>query len=234
MGEFSIIEWKQMTVEIDRIIRSRRKTLALIVQPDGTLIVRAPYRASHASILDFIDRNSSWIERKRAQARAAIPYQPNKYIEGMRFDYLGIAYPLEMQTEQGTGLVLSNGKFMLAVDDQQQAKLEFERWYRRQAKKIITERVNSYAGQHGFQYSKIGITSARTRWGSCSATGSLNFSWRLIQAPMDMVNYVVVHELVHTAIHNHSKRFWNRVEKILPDYREHRMWLQKNGHLLLV
>jgi predicted metal-dependent hydrolase len=94
--------------------------------------------------------------------------------------------------------------------------------------------VEFHARQNGFQYSRVGITSARTRWGSCSAKGALNFSWRLIQAPMEAVDYVVIHELVHTVIHNHSRKFWTRLEQVLPDYRERRKWLRSNGHRLLV
>jgi predicted metal-dependent hydrolase len=94
--------------------------------------------------------------------------------------------------------------------------------------------VDHYASQYGFQYKKIGITSAQTRWGSCSANGSLNFSWRLILAPMEAVDYVVVHELVHTVHHNHSRRFWQKVGKIMPDYKERRKWLRKNGQRLIL
>jgi predicted metal-dependent hydrolase len=94
--------------------------------------------------------------------------------------------------------------------------------------------VDFYARQNGFQYRKIGITSARTRWGSCSATSALNFSWRLIQAPMEAVDYVVVHELVHTVIHDHSRKFWTRLEQVMPDYRARRKWLKQNGHRLLI
>ncbi len=124
--------------------------------------------------------------------------------------------------------------FKLTVSAQENAAIAFERWYREQARLIINERVEFHARQNGFQYSRVGITSARTRWGSCSAKGALNFSWRLIQAPMEAVDYVVIHELVHTQIHNHSKNFWKRLEESMPDYRERRKWLKHNGHRLLV
>jgi len=112
--------------------------------------------------------------------------------------------------------------------------LAFERWYRKEAARILKKRVEQYASQYGFQYKKVGVTSARTRWGSCSASGALNFSWRLIMAPLDVVDYVIVHELVHTQVHNHSKQFWKRVGTIMPDYEERRKWLRRNGHALLV
>ena len=142
--------------------------------------------------------------------------------------YLGNEYPLEIVKGLRTSLLLE-GSFKLAESAQGEAAVEFECWYRNQARQILTERVNAYASQHNLQYKGIKITSARTRWGSCSPTGSLNFSWRLVLAPMDVVDYVVVHELAHTVFHNHSKRFWKKVEQILPDYKERRKWLRKYG-----
>jgi predicted metal-dependent hydrolase len=127
-----------------------------------------------------------------------------------------------------------NGCFKLAASAQHRARSAFENWYRVQAKAVLTERVHFYARQYGLQFKRIGITSARTRWGSCSPDGALNFSWRLILAPMDAVDYVVVHELVHTIFHDHSRQFWKKVDTIMPDYRERKKWLRQNGQKLLV
>jgi hypothetical protein len=146
--------------------------------------------------------------------------------------FLGNRYPLEIVKAQKEDLILEN-HFKLAESVQSASALAFERWYRGQARQILHKRVNFYACQYDLQYKKIGITSARTRWGSCSATGSLNFSWRLIMAPLEVVDYVVVHELVHTVFHNHAKRFWKKVEMIMPNHKEHRTWLRKNGQQLL-
>ena len=221
-----------MPIEINKLIRSRRKTIALIVKPDGSLVVRAPLRASNRSIHEFIAKNSLWIERKQTQARAAVPPTPRRYISGEEFLYLGSAYPLEIVTDQEQSLLL-NGNFKLAESALVDAQAVFEGWYREHARRILVERVDCFARQHSFQYKRIGVTSARTRWGSCSAAASLSFSWRLILAPMQVVDYVVVHELVHTVFHDHSGQFWGRVEQICPDYREHRGWLKKNGQQLL-
>ena len=97
---------------------------------------------------------------------------------------------------------------------------------------ILNERSASYARAHGFSYRRINITSARTRWGSCSTRGSVSFTWRLIMAPLAVVDYVILHELAHTQIPNHSRHFWDRMGQLLPDYRSHRQWLKENGNLL--
>ena len=222
----------EMTIPVHQIIRSKRKTLALIVKPDGSVLVRAPLRVSMASIQDFVRKNTQWIEKQQAKALAALPPAPRRYVHGDMFPYLGTSYPLEIVERQKEGLQL-DGNFKLAVSHQSKAVLAFERWYREQARQILLERVEFFARQCEFRYKGIRITSARTRWGSCSATGSLSFSWRLIMAPLAVVDYVVVHELVHTVFHNHSKQFWNRVGTIMPDYQEHRRWLKENGRQIL-
>ncbi|HLO13441.1 MAG TPA: SprT family zinc-dependent metalloprotease [Anaerolineales bacterium] len=222
-----------MPFEVNQIIRSKRKTLALIVMPDGSLIVRAPLLTPEKLVREFIENNARWIEKKQTEALDARPPVPKQYIPGEMFMYLGNTYPLEIVQHQKAPLLFEKN-FKLAKSAQSEAAWAFEQWYRSQAKQTLNERVNLYANQYDLHYKAIKITSARTRWGSCSADGSLNFSWRLILAPMDVVDYVVVHELVHTVLHNHSRRFWKRVEKIMPDYKERRKWLRKNGRQLMV
>jgi predicted metal-dependent hydrolase len=105
-------------------------------------------------------------------------------------------------------------------------------WYRNQAKQVLTEQAARYACSTGLSYKKINITGAQKRWGSCSSSGNLNFSWRLVMAPMEVVEYVIVHELVHLREQNHSARFWKLVSEILPEYRSQRRWLNEKGYLL--
>ena len=222
-----------MPIEVNQIVRSKRKTLALIVKPDGSLIVRAPLRTPERSIKEFIEDHAEWIQKKQAEMLATPAPAPRLYSPGEIFMYLGCAYPLEIVKGQKQPLLLKGG-FKLAESSKSNAALTFERWYRAQAKQILEQRVSLYARQYDLQYKKISITSARTRWGSCSANGSLNFSWRLILTPMEVVDYVVVHELAHTVFHNHSRRFWKRVEKMMPEYKERRTWLRKNGQQLML
>lgn len=221
-----------MTIQVDQILRSARKTIVLVVKPDASIIVRAPLRASNKLITQFVENNIKWIEKKQAEALALQPVEQKQYVTGETFLYLGTAYDLEIVREQNEALVF-DGKFRLAERVQPHAALTFERWYRHQAQQILSKRVHSYASQHNFQYEQARITGARTRWGSCSASGSLNFSWRLIKTPLEVIDYVVVHELAHTVVHNHSKQFWHKVAAIMPEYNTHRKWLKDNGPRLL-
>ena len=108
----------------------------------------------------------------------------------------------------------------------------FEKWYRARALQVLSERVNLLAARFGFRYEKLRITSARTRWGSCSSRGTLSFVWRLVMAPLEVIDYVVIHELTHLKIKNHSAQFWAEVARLMPAYKSSRDWLKKNGHFL--
>ncbi len=115
-------------------------------------------------------------------------------------------------------------------DYEQNPALEVQ--YRKEARRRITERAAYFAEKMGVDYGRIAIKAAKTRWGSCSAQGNLNFHWKLILMPPAILDYVVVHELAHRIEMNHSPRFWTQVERILPDYRERRRWLKENGGLI--
>ena len=221
-----------MPVRIDQIIFSKRKTMALIVENDGSVTVRAPLKTSDKIIKKFVEGHAEWVEKKKAEIRAAVPIQPKQYLPGEDFLYLGQAYPLEIVKDQKKKLVLEDG-FKLAESLQEDAKQVFHNWYRQQARLLIEARVAFFAEKHQLQYAKVRISSARTRWGSCSSKGTLSFSWRLIRTPPEVVDYVILHELAHTVHHNHSKRFWKLVEKLMPDYKEQRKQLRKQGQIAL-
>lgn len=221
-----------MLIPIDEIIRTKRKSVALIVERDGRLVVRAPRRASQEFIQAFVNEKESWIIKKRAEFKSARPkFAPKEFVEDEEFWYLGALYPLKFSEQRRPRLFL-DGSFILSRTAYPKVRVVFERWYREQAMRIIPERVEQYALKYSFTYRQIKITSARARWGSCSARGTLSFAWRLIMSPLDVVDYVVVHELVHLRAHNHSRDFWGRVKEIMPDYKEKLEWLKVNGHLL--
>ena len=218
------------TMQPDQIIRTRRKTYALILKPDGTLVVRAPLHATDRQIAKILSEKKSWIEQKRAELRQR-QAQPKLYQPGERFLFLGQFYPLEIVEHQREALTL-NGSFRLRRDRLENAPAVFEAWYRAQARQMIPLHAALFAGLHSFEYKTIRITGARTRWGSCGSKGTLNFSWRLMMAPPSIIEYVVVHELCHLRQHNHSKAFWELVESILPDYRRRQKWLKTNARFL--
>lgn len=114
----------------------------------------------------------------------------------------------------------------------QTQRSELENRYRQAAKKYFPARVAYYENIIGVTHGSISIRNQKTRWGSCSAKGNLNFNWRLVMAPAGILDYVVIHELCHLAYLNHSSQFWRLVSGILPDWKERRSWLKANGPLL--
>lgn len=221
-----------MTLKIDKIIRSKRKTIALQVTDDATLIVRAPFDVSEETIKKVVTKHIRWIEKKKNEVLTRDPHFAKKeFVNGEGFLYLGKSYKLYIVNEQDTPLKFNNGFFLLR-DYQPMARQLLISWYKERAYEKISERVQWYAQKRGFTYNKISITNANVRWGSCSHRGNLNFSWRLIMAPLSVIDYVVVHELAHLEQKNHSKAFWNIVKMLMPNYENSRDWLKNNGYLL--
>lgn len=169
------------------IRRSRRRTTAIEIRPDGSVLVRCPLRMSDARARELVQSKASWIRKKLA-------LQP---------------------TPENTMTV-------------QQLRALAE-----SARQRIPERVKYYASQMGVTYGRITIRSQKTRWGSCSSKGNLNFNCLLMLAPEQVTDYVVVHELCHRIHMNHSAAFWDEVAKYLPAYAVHRKWLKQNGRALL-
>jgi hypothetical protein len=223
-----------MSIPIDHLVRSRRKTISLIVHPDASLEVRAPRQMTEQAILEFVESHLDWIHKQQTRARRYAPPPPKQFTEGEMFLFLGQSYPLRIVPRQRPSLIFENKVFRLSKSALPKAKETFARWYKAQAMGILSEQVKSIAGRYGFTFQKIRISSARTRWGSCSSKGTLSFTWRLIMAPPEIVEYVVVHELVHTKIHNHSKKFWTNVAQILPGFKTNVRWLKKEGKNLTI
>jgi predicted metal-dependent hydrolase len=222
-----------MSISIDRLVRSRRKTVAIVVEHDGSLTVRAPLRMAESRIYAFIESHGDWIAKNQARLRSTPPLPLKRYTEGETFLYLGRSYPLAIVPHQLPALVFDGAVFRLTKSALPKAERAFVRWYKEQATRLFFERVLNFAAKHGFHYQKIRISSARTRWGSCSSRGTLSFTYRLVLVPADVVDYVVMHELVHTQIRNHSNKFWKRLGELMPDYKLRLTWLKKNGKFLM-
>lgn len=199
-------------LKIDRIVQSRRRTIAIHIAPDATLTVRAPLLTPLAYIKKLVAEKKQWIDKKRIQImKNGGPAQPKEFIDGEEFLYLGKIHKLTFGNYKELGR-----------SDRRAKVIE---WYKQQALQTITERAHVYSRVTGWKFKSIKITKAESRWGSCGQRGSINFSWRLIMAPLEVIDYVVVHELAHIEERNHSARFWNKVSAILPDYKDRRRWL---------
>lgn len=171
------------------IIRSNRKTIAIEIKSDATVLVRAPYFVKDAEIHRFVKEKERWI----------------------------VEHLEKMKERQRT----AEGVQKLTRDEMEQLADT--------ASKVIPQRVRHYAEIMQVRYGRITIRNQKTRWGSCSEKGNLNFNCLLMLAPEEVLDYVVVHELCHLIEMNHSKAFWQQVEGVMPDYKRRRQWLKDHG-----
>ncbi|MFC2130462.1 M48 family metallopeptidase [Bacteroidota bacterium] len=220
-------------IKIDKIVRSRRRTFSLEVNKNAELIVRAPLRATNSEIHEIVNEKSQWIFKKKEDIKYKESQKKKReFINGEIFECLGKEYTLVIKDNFEYAFSFSGKEIIINAKYKNSVKIFLIHWYKRQAYNYISERTEYFANAIGVIFHKVRITSAKSRWGSCSANKNLNFSWRLILAPKQIVDYVIVHELVHLIEMNHSKRFWDRVSRIMPNYKIYETWLKNNGHLL--
>lgn len=194
---------------------SKRKTVAIYINSEGKVEVRCPKRTRKSDIEEFINQKQKWIEKKLSELRN----QSKVFLRaGETSLYLGDEYPI-INTDGEEGFY-GEAFHILKSEDEQYVYDALKQIYIQKAKDLIPQRVHKYEEIMGLCASKIGITSANTRWGSCSAKNSLNFTWKLIMADLDTIDYVVVHELAHIKEKNHSKNFWSLVGLYKPDYKD--------------
>ena len=215
--------------------RKRRKTISLQIGDKSELVITAPHFTPISEINRFVQEKQNWISKAiQKHQEEAIKAKAKEYITGEYFYYLGESYPLEIFFEpfENAGVVLwDNRVFLNAQGNKDTRKQYFVLWYKKKAHKYIGERVDFFSRMLKLQPGSLSITSAKSRWGSCSEVNNLAFSFRLIMAPPAVIDYVVVHELMHIKEKNHSAGFWRLVESAIPQYKLHRRWLKDNGSI---
>jgi predicted metal-dependent hydrolase len=222
--------------ELRRSVR-RRRTIEISVDPAGVVHVAAPIRIAQRSIDEFVVQRSGWIRRQLAVQAARTARPTPEYVTGDCVPFLGQKLALRVQLSlPGTeslarrvkgGLEVSLPDPRSNVGDHIVGALE--RWYRAAAADEIERRVARYGPAAGAAPSAILIRSQKHLWGSCSSDGVLRFNWRLIMAPSEVVDYVVVHELCHLQHPHHQRPFWDAVAAIMPDFRARRAALRREG-----
>ncbi len=215
--------------------RKRKRTISLQLKKDGCAVIHAPWRTSRAEIEAFFRKQKSWLEGKRRERenhdRACAP---RSFVAGEVFLFLGTPCRLEIE-EGGNGLDplrFSGGCFVLKRTEASRARALFTAWYRKRAEEDLAGRLDRYGSLLSLRPRGMKLSDARCRWGACTHDNRLSFSWRLVMASPSVIDYVVVHELIHIREKNHSRRFWELLAKTIPDYDREKIWLHDRGHLL--
>lgn len=217
------------------IIYRKRKTMSLEIKRDGIINVIAPNGLDKTFIVDKVKNKSDWIIKKLDEIEVL---NNNRYIRsyesGDIFLYLGNEYILEVLVDQstiGTTVTLENNKLIVRSNSNNKDVIQraLKKWYTDETLGIVKERVNYYKLFFEDTVTSIKIKDQKSRWASCTYKNEILFNLRCSMMPIQIIDYIVVHEMCHMEYRNHSKDFYLAVERILPDYKERVKWLKNNG-----
>ena len=221
--------------------RTGRKKSILLTVRDGCVAILAPQRVSDAEIRELIARKAAWLRRKIANHTEAKRLTTRAFVDGETFLFLGERYPLQVRDGPKARAELKAGVFIVHVlrshsteRHARSIRAAFLRWYKAEAATLIEDRVRQYAARMMLSPGQVSFRDYKSMWGKCTSDGDLTFNWKLVMAPLDIVDYVVVHELAHLRFLNHSAEFWSVVETAIPDYRLRRKWLKDHGGTLAI
>jgi predicted metal-dependent hydrolase len=217
------------------IIRStKRRKLTISVERDRSVVVHAPEYMADEKIRQAVESRRQWIYEKigHPQKYQKLPHPPGKeLVSGESALYLGRQYRIEV-VKTGLPGVRFAQRFLIPATQKEKREEALREWYIRKAKERIIPRAKRHAGEIGVHAAEIKIVDSLYRWGSCTVKDNVNFNWRLVKAPMFVVDYVIVHELAHLMEANHTPRFWNIVRAQAPTMDKAKAWLKEHGQLL--
>lgn len=225
-----------MTMELSYTIQRspRRKQLTITIERDRRVVVHAPESITEEKIREVIESKRSWIYEKthHTQKYHTLSHPPGKeLVNGESALYLGRHYQIEMIREGSTEIRFEQ-RFLIPAAFSSERKTVLRNWYIDRAKEKILPRAKKSAIDLGVQFADAKIVDHRYRWGSCTIKDNVNFNWRLIKAPMYVIDYVIVHELTHLLEANHTPRFWNIVRAQSPKMEKAKQWLLEQGQIL--
>lgn len=247
------IKWNGILIEYEWT-RGKRKTIGISISPEGCVSIKAPLEITKDQIRQCVLQKGRWIVEKREELKqkqkelkAQIPVR--HFEDGESLLYLGERYVLRKKRVSSIKNRNQRNENLAQIQrfekereicltytgsdwNEEAFKDVLEQWYREEARKYLKDRAEKCSKRIPCEYGRIFIKNQKTCWGSCSTKGNLNFNWRIMMAPAEIIDYLVVHELCHRIEMNHSGAYWKLVEKQIPDYKARRQWLKENGHLL--
>lgn len=212
----------------------KRKKLTITVERDRSVVVNAPVNTSDDKIHEIVESKRQWIYEKigHIQKYQRPLHPPGKeLVSGESALYLGRNYRIEVKKNDLSEVQFEQRFLIPAVKGMKQKEV-LRKWYINKANEKILPRVKRHARELGVDYTAAKIVDNKYRWGSCTMKNNINFNWRLIKAPMSVIDYVIVHELAHLIEPNHTPRFWNIVRTQSPTMEKAKNWLKEHGELL--
>lgn len=211
-------------------LTGRKKTVSIFIERDGSVKALVPVTASEEKIEEAIKSKEYQIYSKLARWKELNQGKVRRdFVNGQSFLYCGRNYRLMIADNQDVPLKISGGYFHLDSRYRNKAEIVFKDFYRKKSEQKILERIKLLEQRVEKKPVSIKVMELRNRWASCTSKNGLNFNWKCIMAPVSVIDYIIAHELVHLKYHNHSKEFWNELDKLLPNFRESEEWLKRNG-----
>ncbi len=223
-----------MDLEYTIIRSAKRRKLTITIERDRRVVVHAPVNTSEEKIRQVMESKRQWIWEKTHHSKkyGESPDPPGKeLVNGESALYLGRNYRIDI-TDTASGDIEFAQRFFVPPQIASKGPESFIGWYKNRAEEKILPRVQYHAQQLGVEYAIAKIDNSKFRWGSCTVKNNLNFNWRLIKAPMFVIDYIIVHELAHLIEANHTPRFWNIVSTQIPKMEKAKVWLNENGQVL--
>jgi len=223
-----------MKLDYAIVYSPKRKTLTITVERDRSIVVKAPNGTPIETINKVIESRKLWLyEKTHHEQKYQTPIHPpgKELVSGESLPYLGRNYRLELSDNTHEIQFVSN-RFLVPKAKENHRGDIFKNWYIEKAKEKILPRVQFQAKRMGVEFNLAKITDSKYHWGSCTPQNNLNFNWRLIKAPMFVIDYVIVHELAHLIEPNHTPRFWNIIKAQIATMDKAKQWLKDNGEIL--
>ena len=225
-----------------KVIKTERKRTASISVKDSAVLVTVPQTLSIGKVHEIVAKKRRWFQGKLNYYKQTQNLSKTKeYVSGEGFAYLGRNYRLKVLTGKLNGVQFKNGKLVVHIPKEyskskreNKVKQLLEQWYRERALVKLQEKTRRLARKVGVEPKSVSIKSYKGRWGGCNSKQELFFNWNIIIAPNRIVDYVVVHELVHLIHHDHGKAYWKRLKSVFPDYEECKEWLKVHGRNLKI
>ena len=219
-----------------RIRRSDRALHArILVDADGVEVV-VPRRFPLRNVESFVQEKRPWIERTLKRLRdSEEAFPPAQVRNGGEIPYLGERLSLSVRVEPGrtrAHVARRAAELRVTLGPDTPLRDALEAWFRRRARIEVAPRLDAAVERAGRGYERLQIRGQRSRWASCSTSGTMSFNWRLLLAPAEILDYVVEHEVAHLDVQDHSERFWRLLGTRCSDWREHERWLRRHGHAL--
>ena len=218
-------------VNCDILIKEKRKTLSITIGKNGEIIVKAPIFLSENKINEFIDKKKNWIEKHTTKIKN-INRQFSDVISTRKILLFNDLYNVEEINNLKQTTFQNNTLYIKPCKTLEERELLIKKWYLKNAKEILSNRLEYFSNIMNLEYKSFKLTNAKTKWGSCSTLKKIDLNWRLIMLKSELQDYVIVHELCHLLEMNHSDRFYKCVESVLKDYKKRRNDIKNSSFVL--